>query len=341
MKTVGTLPVHSWYRDRSSGHQMGGSFILMMYIPTHSFGWLTGSGMVGHLCLAPLAGVGPVEGVVLVIGLAPLTVAECHWSPTSFGTVIVRIPKRACSHVGVLWTSAHLLVVSSSHVPVNWPSQGAIMVPHSKCSGFGGVKLHLSLHVGLLYRWAPSSSDSLAGETGYLPISMLRLHDRHQQNMHEGLPRGSLGMHWTPLQWAPTLLLLLDPMTWVKSASLWQSLLQPFEAVSFSMLIASWWVGGGLPCMPWGSMRMLLAPYRGPWTREWLAHVGLHLPVLGGHGAFSPASLWWHPHLRWGAWAWECVLPLGLDLFGVCSAPSTSWSHLWGAVQSSPPQSLA
>ena len=113
VKAVGTLLAHSQYRDRGSSHQLGGSFIPGVYLLTQTFSCSTGSGM-GHLGLAPLVVVGPAEGVVLVLGLAPLAVAECCWSPSFFGTV-------ASGHVrclvatGVLWLSPHLWVVSSRH----------------------------------------------------------------------------------------------------------------------------------------------------------------------------------------------------------------------------------
>ena len=49
----------------------------------------------GHLGLALLVVVGLVEGAELVLGLAPLAVAECCWSPSFFDIV-------ASGHVGWL-----------------------------------------------------------------------------------------------------------------------------------------------------------------------------------------------------------------------------------------------
>ena len=79
---------HPSFRKGNSGHQLGGVLIPSKYALTHTLGHLIGSSIVWcvseYLSVADLA-----DGVVLNLGMAPLTVVEHQWSLSIPGTVIL------------------------------------------------------------------------------------------------------------------------------------------------------------------------------------------------------------------------------------------------------------
>ena len=110
--------------------------------------------MVEHLGLAPLAAIDPVDEAELVLGLAMLAVAECHWSPSLFSTVISGCIGGIIA-AGVLWASPRSLVASSGHSRKLAKSVGNCSAS-PRSSRFGSSN-NTCLHVVLLDGWASSS----------------------------------------------------------------------------------------------------------------------------------------------------------------------------------------